>query len=98
MFAQRLTNTFAGRASITLVLLVAGYLFGAATGHESLHAQNRRTPAEQQHFQSGAQRSELLLREISEKLGTMDARLDRMEQMAKSFTSKRSSNVFEETR
>ncbi len=98
MFAQRLTNTYAARATITVVLLGVGYLLGAAIGHESAQAQNRRKPADQPHFQSGAQRSEVLLREISEKLGTIDARLDRMEKMAKSFTDKRSSNTFEETR
>ena len=98
MFVQRLTKTFAGRAAITLALLGAGYLLGVATGDASVHAGNRRKPADQQHFQSGAQRSEVLLREISEKLGTIDARLDRMEQMAKSFTSKRSPNMSEETR
>lgn len=98
MILKRVTSCFGGQATITVALLGLGYVLGAATGSDSVLAENRRNQTEQQHFQSGAQRSETLLREISAKLETMDQRLERMEKMAKTFIGSTNPRTLEATR
>ena len=76
------------RVTAVVLLLGVGYLVGAAPRDTAVQADVRRDQTKPQHFQSGAQRSEALLREISATLGKMDARLDRMEKLATQFVNR----------
>src|SRR3990172_1325876 len=71
-----------GRLLAVAAWLAAGYLAGVTSSAALVQADVRRGETEQQHFRSGAQRSEVLLGEISVTLAKMDARLERMEKLA----------------
>lgn len=74
--------TLEGRFLAVAVLLGAGYLVGATSRETIAQADVRPGAAAQEPFRSGAQRSEIVLREISATLSKMDARMERMEKLA----------------
>jgi len=70
-----------GQTAGVLALLAIGFTVGVMSRDAELHADVRSgKPATS--FQSGAQRSELKLIEISATLQKMDARLERLEKLA----------------
>ncbi|MBC8356459.1 MAG: hypothetical protein H8E66_31145 [Planctomycetes bacterium] len=87
MSKQESSIVNARRLAGIALFLGAGYVVGFASRDTTVQADTRRSEPKQQHFQSGAQRSEGLLREMSATLGKMDARLERMEKLAKQFVS-----------
>ena len=78
----------AGKAFLATALLAAGYLAGQCTHDATVQAEVRPGQPEPAHFRSGAQRSELLLKDISATLEKIDARLERMEKLATQFSLK----------
>ncbi|MCA9142305.1 MAG: hypothetical protein H6821_15360 [Planctomycetaceae bacterium] len=82
----KLTNS--GRLFVVVMLLALGYLGGVVARDSTVQADVRRGAPPQEPFQTGDQRSELVLREILAMLGKMDARLERMEKLATQFSSK----------
>lgn len=86
-----------GRWLAVAGLLGVGYLAGVSSRDATVQADGR-DKTEQQPFRSGAQRSELLLGEISATLGKMDTRLDRMEKLATQFVNRNKQPVSRETR
>ncbi len=71
------------------VLLGVGYLIGLTTREATVQADVRRGGGPvQEPFQTGDQRCEVVLREISAKLSTMDARIERMEKLATQFANR----------
>ncbi len=70
------------------VLLGVGYLIGLTTREATVQADGRRSGPVQEPFQTGDQRCEVVLREISAKLNTMDARIERMEKLATQFANR----------
>ena len=68
--------------AIVVLLLVVG-LVGIRPGSEKAHGEVRKT-APRPAFQSGSQRSEQILREISATLKSIDRRLERLEKVAAS--------------
>lgn len=87
-----------GKWLAVAILLGIGYLAGSTSREATVQADGRRGQAEAEHFQSGAQRSEILLREISATLGKMDARLDRMERLATRYVNSTPQHAPAETR
>ena len=78
-----------GRQLLIVAIFVgAGYLVGMMSRDTTVHAEVRRSPTEHRHFQSGAQRSEVLLQQISTTLKKMDSRLDRIEKLAAQFATR----------
>ena len=69
------------RGLVAALLLGSGLIAGVTWRHPQARADVRRTPPEQ-HFKSGAQRSEAILREMSATLKSIDTRLQRLEQLA----------------
>ena len=80
------------------MLLAGGLLAGLAWQNPPAQADVRRATPEQ-HFQSGAQRSEAVLREMAATLKSIDARLQRLEQLAeKQLAGERDNSVRERRR
>ena len=79
-------------------MLAAGYLAGVTSRDATVQADVRRDEPQQEPFQTGDQRCEVVLREISATLGKMDARIERMEKLATQFVNHNGQPLPGETR
>jgi hypothetical protein len=77
-----------GRLLAVAVLLAAGYLVGVSTHEAAVQAEVRRNEPVQEPFQTGDQRCELVLREMSVTLSRLDARIERIEKLATQFANR----------
>lgn len=69
-----------GRLAVATALVAVGLLVGVRMREADVRAQSRAgAPAPPQHFQTGGQRSELVLEKISATLDRIDGRLERIE-------------------
>jgi hypothetical protein len=69
-----------GRLAVATAFVAIGLLAGVRLREANVQAQSRSgAPAPPQHFQSGGQRSELVLEKISMTLDKIDGRLERIE-------------------
>ncbi len=98
MSKYEMESTYVWRLFTIAVLLGVGYLIGVTSRDATVQAGVRPDQTEQQPFQTGDQRSEVVLREISAQLGKMDQRLDRMEKLATQFVSRIGGQASGETR
>jgi hypothetical protein len=77
---------------LALVVLAIGYTLGTMSSLPgSVHADVRKTPPRQA-FQSGGERSEVVLREIAGTLKRIDGRLERIEKTVARATEARSTD------
>lgn len=90
--------TSSGKLLAVAIFVGVGYLIGITSRDATVQADLRRSPAQPQHFQSGAQRSEVLLQQIAKTLGTMDGRLDRIERLAAQIAAQNGQPAAEENR
>ena len=76
---ERPSTSWKAHILVALAVLAIGYMFGSMSGVATpAHADIRKTPAREA-FQSGGERSEVVLREIAGILKRMDKRLERIE-------------------
>lgn len=87
-----------GKLLVVAVLLSVGYIAGQCAQETKVQAEVRPGQPEPEHFRSGAQRSELLLKDISATLLKVDARLERMEKLATQLSLRNDRQPSPETR
>jgi uncharacterized protein HemX len=94
-YAQGLTS--GGQLLAVVILVGFGYVVGVTSRDATVHADVRREQ-EQEPFQTGDQRCEVVLREIAVTIGKMDERLERMEKLANQFVNRSAGPLPGETR